>query len=233
MRITPFSLALLYSFSAHAQMIQYHTGTGFFVSRDGYAVTNEHVIHGCKSVTVKGAVQEENVPVVAVGSGHDLALLKTSKTPPGLGKLRSPSLPLNPGDPLLVMGYPEMASMTNKYEIATSRLLASIGPQGEAEYVQFADAARHGNSGGPLLDRSGNVIGVIVGKSTLTQTEPTSGKTISVQNADLAISLNVLEDFLRQNRVNYTTGQSGLWNATSSIEGWSRDAIVNIQCRVN
>jgi len=214
------------------QAVRVSSGTGFFVSKYGHIITNEHVVRGCDTVAIRGAVKHTEAQVIAVDEEADLALLKTDATPPRIASLRFYGEPVGPGDGVMVMGYPENHGVSGEYKVETSEIMDVAGPLGEAKWIQFEDAAKQGNSGGPLLDLSGNVVGVVVGKSTLMQINALNGQEEVVRKSDIAISLPYLTDFLDRNNVMYYKLYSALQNSIPYIEQSAKDYIVNIHCRL-
>jgi hypothetical protein len=169
--------------------------------------------------------------VIATDPEIDLALIRTKAIPPRYAPFRFYGRALGAGDGLLVMGYPGDHGVTGKYKVVDSKVIATDGPMGQAQWLQFEDAAQHGNSGGPLLDLSGNVVGVIVGKATVTRTNMQNGRDEVVRESDIAISLPHVAEFLDDNRVHYWKMYSDLQHSRSYIEQNARNYIVNIHCR--
>lgn len=209
----------------------YNTGTGFFVTPYGELITNEHVIRECRegSITLGGAV-DGTAEVIAVNKEYDLALLNASLNAPSVGKLRAAELSLSPGDPVMIMGYPKDTVRTGEYKIATAKVEQLKGPQGEAHWLQFSDSAQQGNSGGPLLDMSGNIIGVVSGKSEFFSVDPSTHRQISTGHADFAVTLPVLKSFLNTNRLRYQPSHTLVARDESTIETEARRFIVSIKC---
>ena len=134
------------------------SGTGFLVSSDGLLVTNEHVIHGAKSMIAK-AENGGLFPirkVVAVDSANDLALLQLE------GK-DLPYLPLAPGGiteagtRIAVIGSPLGLEGTLTEGIVSARRKL---PGQKREVLQISAPISHGSSGSPVLDSQGRVVGV-------------------------------------------------------------------------
>lgn len=206
------------------------TGTGFYVAPN-YIVTNQHVIEGCREVTLRGAVPESKAKVVAVDGKYDLALIRAAETvrkPAQLRELRVSGLEVD--EPVLVMGYPKETWETGRYAIAESKVVGLKGPLGDPDYIQFASSARKGNSGGPLLDSAGNVTGVIMGNATVFREDMQTGKREVMNETDVAISLGVLANFLDANSVNYRVNAGQGYMMVNRIEEDAKDYIVNIIC---
>src|SRR5688572_3786330 len=149
---------------AQAQMLTYSSGTGFFISSNGHVITNNHVVDGCSEIKLYGAVGEVEAVLVARDTKHDLALLKSQFSAPNFANLSNLKQPLQAGDPVIIIGYPGQAWKTGQTTTSQAQILSTRGPRGEEHWLEFSDTVAQGNSGGPLLDTSGNVVGVVVAK---------------------------------------------------------------------
>lgn len=222
--------SLLIQSPASAQYYSLSTGTGFFVSKYGYVVTNAHVVEDCQRITVQGSVKESEAELMDVDEDIDLALLKTDAIPPYVASIRSYGSRIGKGDGVLVIGYPGERALTGEYSVVDSEVVAVHGPGGEKKWLQFNDSAQKGNSGGPLLDISGNVVGVVTAKTSYYAYDTTAGGYAEKQGSDLAISLPYLEDFLEKNRVLVWKAFSDLNYNRVFIENKAKQYIVNIRC---
>ena len=141
-------------------------GSGFIVSGDGYVVTNDHVIEGLKGTATVIFSDASNAAAQLVGTDQesDIAVLKLDRT--GLTPVQfGDSDQLVVGDPVLAFGAPLALSNTVTYGIisALDRAIEADEPGGPTRYyaaIQTDAAVNHGNSGGPLVDSAGRVIGV-------------------------------------------------------------------------
>lgn len=237
-----FLLTLALAAQAYVVKQYFHvqSGTGFFVSDDGYLLTNEHVVRGCSKVIVKGpAFSQTEADVRATDTAHDLALIHTPTRPGGTAYLRDNIEALKPGDGVVVIGYPGDAWRTGAYKISDAALVNTHGPGDHPEWIEFSDSIARGNSGGPLVDRSGNVIGIVVAilfqEKSLYRVNAASGEKTLVQTtntkSDGAIGLATAEDFLRQQGVDYHVSLSGPEAGDAGIEETVKRFIVNVQCR--
>lgn len=154
-----FVLLLSFWCKAHAST----SGTGFFVSGEGHILTNYHVVEGSSRVivrTVSGI--EHSGRVLRVDRLNDLALIKIdAKTRPlhirGSNELR-------PGDKVYTIGFPNpmIQGLNENY---TNGVISSLsGLRDEASHMQVSVPLQPGNSGGPLLNDNGSVVGVVVSK---------------------------------------------------------------------
>ena len=213
------------------QLLTYSSGTGFFVRGDGTLLTNYHVVSHCKDLTVYGAVPESPAKVVAVDKEFDLALVKTEALPISVAAFNSEKQPLRVQDRVVVVGYPGQSWKTGQVQTREATILRMSGPREEEKWLEFSDALAGGNSGGPLLDNSSNVVGVVTAKGHLISPPEGNENRERVQNFDIAISLPVVRQFLKAHKIAYREADSGLYMGTNSITDTSRLFVVNVRCQ--
>lgn len=141
-----------------------YSGTGFALSGDGYLATNMHVIKDADSIyveTSKGNAYK--AAVVYEDRTCDLAILKiedsTFRLPPPPYRLKKTEAPL--GDEVYTLGYPRDEIVYGKGYISSQ-----TGYRGDSNAYQIAIPVNPGNSGGPLIDSHGQVLGIIAGKES-------------------------------------------------------------------
>jgi S1-C subfamily serine protease len=142
------------------------TGSGFVVDKDGYIVTNAHVVEGADSVDVSFDENGDSVPadVKGVDTSADLAVLKVDPskvknlTPIPLGDSSEAQV----GDPVIAVGNPFGLSRTVTTGIVSGLQRQIQAPNGFtiSNVIQTDASINPGNSGGPLLDANGRVIGI-------------------------------------------------------------------------
>ncbi|MEM4536346.1 MAG: trypsin-like peptidase domain-containing protein, partial [Nitrososphaerota archaeon] len=139
-------------------------GSGFVYSPDGYIITNYHVVENAESVQVFFPDRSVYVArIIGVDPYADLAVLKIEPGEKTLNPLAfSDSSKLRVGQPVIAIGNPFglTATLTAGVISQLNRLLESPGGRGIPGVIQFDAAVNPGNSGGPLLDYSGKVVGV-------------------------------------------------------------------------
>ena len=134
------------------------TGSGFIISSDGYAVTNYHVIAGQGSVGVLTYDRSNiQVEIVAFDETRDIALLKLPEGNYHELKLGD-SDELSVGNKVIAIGNPLGLSFTVTEGIVSG--LNRLGPNGFEEYIQTDVSLNPGNSGGPLINSAGEVVGI-------------------------------------------------------------------------
>lgn len=140
------------------------TGSGFVIDKQGHIVTNEHVVDGATKVTVQFSDQSEaNATIVGTDASTDIAVLKVDRPASKLMPLSFASTSsLEVGNPVVAIGSPFGLEGT-----LTTGVISGLGREIKApngftieNAVQTDAALNHGNSGGPVLDMNGRVIGV-------------------------------------------------------------------------
>jgi S1-C subfamily serine protease len=197
------------------------SGSGFFVSKLGHIVTNQHVVKACKSLTVgDNANTQIKAEVVETDRRNDLALLKISSTEMasadtkslirklgsthtsnlGLkvvplssnGLLRSEDVEL--GETLLVAGYPYGDIFSNTVKVNKGIVSAIRGIGDDSGQFQMDAAVQPGNSGGPVYDENGNIVGVVVAQLNKLKMAKTIGSL--PENVNFGIKASTVRSFL-------------------------------------
>lgn len=146
------------------------TGTGFALN-GGYVVTNYHVIEGANSIKVQGIngdfVDSYSAEIVATDKYNDLALIRILD----LKFNEMESIPYkvktnvsDVGEEVFVLGYPMTSTMGDEIKLTTGVVSSRTGFQGDMSLYQISAPIQPGNSGGPLFDNNGNIIGVVNAK---------------------------------------------------------------------
>jgi serine protease Do len=141
-------------------------GSGFFISSDGYLVTNYHVIAGVKTnkvVVILNDGSKYDATIERTAPSCDLALLKVdAKALPHM-QLKSYNLKdLELGSDVSTIGTPKSVELGQS--VAKGIVSGTRSPNGTINYIQTNIAVNPGNSGGAFLDNKGNVIGVVTSK---------------------------------------------------------------------
>jgi S1-C subfamily serine protease len=140
------------------------TGTGFYVTRQGHIVTNRHVIEGCTAVAIaRPNGQRLNLRLLGEDAVNDLAILQLPGTASPLLQLRGQGAAIRAGDRVVVIGYPARQVLGDL--IVTEGSVSGLrGPRGDGALFQYSAPIQGGNSGGPILDEAGLVVGVVVSR---------------------------------------------------------------------
>jgi putative serine protease PepD len=173
------------------------TGSGFVVSKDGFIVTNDHVVDGASQVQVKIGTSDkaQDATVVGADPSRDLALLKVDASNlPTLSLGDSSSVGV--GDPTYAIGNPFGLDHTLTTGIVSALQRSLQAPDGAtiSGAIQTDAALNPGNSGGPLLDSSGQVIGV----NSQIQTGSSNGAEAGNVGIGFAIPARTVKSFIAE-----------------------------------
>lgn len=138
------------------------TGTGFFISDDGYILTCYHVIHGAQTVLVKIGKEVRNAEIVRKSQTADLAVLKVDAKTTGLPIGASRNVRL--GERVYTIGFPLPTFQGQEHKWTEGSISSLAGFQDDYSAFQISAPVQPGNSGGPLVNEEGEIIGVIVAK---------------------------------------------------------------------
>ncbi len=212
------------------------SGTGFFVSRKGELVTNAHVVQQCvdpENVYYRvGSGRPQIARIVDMDQENDLALLETGQRATRVASLRWMHTQIQEDHDVFLLGYPEATGIRSPYSKAYATIKALEGPRGEKKWLQFTNAARHGNSGGPLLDFGGNVVGVVTAKTILKSRNLQSAQEEVVGQSDVAVTTETLKRFLDINRVSYKQADSVIELGQRRLETLASSYVTHIFCEV-
>ena len=174
------------------------TGTGFAVDHEGTLVTNEHVIARCATITIHQGAQRIVGAVRARDHLNDLALIKLEQPTPDAATLRrGPVVRL--GEQIVAYGFPLVGALATEGNLTVGYVSALRGLGNNEKTIQITAPVQRGNSGGPLVDLGGNVIGVVSSKLDTIKVMNAYGDV--PQNVNFAIALEPLTAFLRTNHV--------------------------------
>ena len=142
------------------------TGTGFAL-KNGYIVTNNHVVDGASSILVQGingTTVEYKAEVVAVDKNNDLALIRINDYRfNGFGSIpySIKETLCDVGSDVFVLGYPLTSYMGEEIKLTNGIISSRSGYQGDITTYQISAPVQPGNSGGPMFDKNGNVVGIV------------------------------------------------------------------------
>lgn len=137
------------------------TGSAFFVSSEGHLITNEHVVEGASRVLVAFKGQIYPATIVAEDPDYDLALLKIEYRPKKWATFRDYA---RLGEDVCTFGFPLSSDLTKTGNFSRGSVTGIAGLDDEPSQFQIQVPVQGGNSGGPVADADGNVVGVVVGR---------------------------------------------------------------------
>tara|TARA_E500000178_G_scaffold348704_1_gene404310 strand:- start:49 stop:1161 length:1113 start_codon:yes stop_codon:yes gene_type:complete len=169
------------------------SGSGFFVSKDGHAITNYHVIEGCdiNKLSFKGSQTE--VKVLAVDKVNDIAILKSNTKPDVIFPVSNEDVSLL--EDVIVAGFPLGKQISSAIKTHKGVVTALAGAGDNYSFFQTDAAINQGNSGGPIINQKGNVVGIAVA----TWVEK------GVQGVHFGIKSSILKTFASANGLSFAS----------------------------
>ena len=214
--------------SESAKTVQKASGTGFYVSQDGYIVTAAHVVENCEKLR---AIDSEGrvVPIESARfmKSDDLALLKSGSAPKSFASFPS-SARINQGEAVVAYGYPLAGLLSSGGNVSNGLVAALSGVGNDARHMQISAPVQPGNSGGPLVDSKGMVVGVVVAKlNALAVAKATAD---IPQNINFAIKASSVINLLEANSVKYRTENSPRNVSMEALTKRLRAYTLKIEC---
>ncbi|WFU72491.1 serine protease [Bradyrhizobium sp. CB2312] len=206
------------------------SGTGFVVSANGHIVTNNHVIDGCVG-DIKGNLTGEAAMVLRVVSSdanNDLALLQAPSTATFKDFARIRDRSIRSGDAVIAIGFPFHGLLSSDFTVTTGIVSSLSGMRNDSRFLQISAPVQPGNSGGPLFDATGQIVGVVTGKIPALRIAAVTGNI--PENINFAIKTGVLRDFLDNSVVPYQTAEPKAELKTTDIAGNARPYTMLISC---
>jgi S1-C subfamily serine protease len=179
------------------------SGSGVVINKTGQILTNAHVIRACRKLAA-GATSRSLSPakVVAVDERNDLAVIQP-EAPIGEPIAFKDGKGLRPGEDIVALGYPYSGLLASEANVARGSVTALSGLLDDSRFVQISAPIQPGNSGGPLLDMNGRLVGIDT--STLNALLMVKSTGSVPQNVNFAIKASVARDFLDAKSINYDT----------------------------
>ena len=180
------------------------SGSGFVINQDGYIVTNNHVIENCSSLDVHNIDQSSYATVIATDPDSDLAVIKTDIdiTPYYYLEKSDPSIL----EEIFTVGYPFGMEISSTVKVNKGIISSDRGLGDSQREFQIDAAIQLGNSGGPVIDVLGNVVGVVFAKIDYDYVMEEFG--IPAENMNFAVKVSALKNFLNKNQIEYNLAES-------------------------
>ena len=167
------------------------SGTGFALSSDGYIVTNNHIVENAKKIIIIGIQgnfdQEYDAKIKVTDPKNDIAILKIEDNSFRTLGLPQYSFDLNTidvGNSVYVLGYPLRATMGDEIKLTSGIISSKSGYEGDVTSYQISAPVQPGNSGGPVFDSKGNIVGIV------------NAKYIGAENVTYAIKTSYLRNLI-------------------------------------
>lgn len=177
-----------------------YTGTGFSVSRDGHVVTAYHVVAGGSEIRLKFDGQKEwlDAEVVAFSNANDIAILKVNRRLDNYLPITD-TFGLQQADRVFTIGYPVTGILGEESKYSEGYISSMSGLRDIDTLMQISVPIQPGNSGGPLVESGGSVVGVIVSTASVSAFYKYTGS--MPQNINFAIKSDYINLLLKSKRI--------------------------------
>src|SRR6266404_5221044 len=200
------------------------SGTGFAVGNGNSVLTNFHVVDGCKSVRIAnvGAGQ-----IKLLDRRNDIAVIQPDRPITGPLRFRSADQ-LKPGEEIIVIGFPLKGLLSSAPTVTTGIVSSLAGLRDDRTRFQISAPVQPGNSGGPVLDRAGNVVGMVVSKLNVLRIARMTGDI--PQNVNFAIPASIITSLLDANSSRYQLGSSDAGKSVTEVVSGASPGVVSLEC---
>ena len=201
-------------------------GTGFFVSSEGHVVSNDHVVGNCRKVAAKIEGEINYFNVINTDQVNDLGLIKGGFKSKNFLNIKSDGAEF--GEDIIAFGYPLSNDLSTSVKLTRGIVSSLSGPGNNYSEIQIDAAIQPGNSGGPVLNMSGQVVGVA--SSGLNKLYMLEKSEYIPENVNFAVSATTLSNFLKSNGVIISNEKLKISN-TKELAKVGRPATLQLFCR--
>ena len=210
------------------KLLEISSGTGFIVNSEGYLLTNNHVVEICKELKTKINGKIYKADILATDKVNDLAIGKIEKTNLKYIALSGEGGVL--GEDIVVSGYPLQGELSESVKITKGVISSLSGPGNNYAIMQIDAAVQPGNSGGPILNQYGEVVGVTVAKADTFYFLEKAGTL--PENVNFGIKVETVKSFFKGNDLQLSKNTSSQSKSLSSAEiaKVASDSTIHLQC---
>ena len=207
------------------ELIIIGSGSGFFVSDQGHVASNEHVIGVCQKVKAYEEGIEIFLNILATDMVNDIGLVKGKFNNKNYLSIKAEGAEL--GEDIVVFGYPLSQTLSDSVKLTKGIVSSLSGLDNNYSQIQIDAAIQPGNSGGPVLNMNGQVIGIAsAGLSKLYMAQKAA---YIPENVNFAVAAPVLTSFLKANKINVTTVPTKIYS-TKELAKIGEPATIQLFC---
>ena len=214
--------------SAMAEAANTSTGSGVVIGTQGEILTNSHVVENCENINVQfSSGGSEPATLVARDQRNDVAVIRVKTSFGSIATFRD-SAPIRPGDTVVALGYPLSGLLSSNANLSVGNVSALAGLGDDSRYLQVSAPVQPGNSGGPLLDASGHLVGVVTAKLNAVRVAKFTGDI--PQNVNFALKAEVVRTFLDSKGIIYQKAPSNQQMSPADVGDIARPFTIHISC---
>jgi S1-C subfamily serine protease len=194
----------------------------------GEILTNSHVVESCTEIIAQFPSGDSGkAMLVARDEKNDLAVIRANKPTASPATFRD-GAPVRAGDAVVALGYPLSGLLASTANLTVGNVSALAGLGDDSRYLQISAPVQPGNSGGPLLDTSGHLIGIVTAKLNAARVAKFTGDI--PQNVNFALKAEVARTFLDSKQISYQRAPSNHQLSAADVGDIARPFTVHITC---
>jgi TPR repeat protein len=204
------------------------TGTIFLVSSSGHAVTNRHVVGDCAELRIPG--RDKLAKLLTEDAANDLALVQLQGAVTDTAAIAAEPGKLRQGDDIVAFGFPLNSVLSSGGNLTPGVVSALTGFGNNTNQIQITAPIQPGSSGSPVLNKKGEIVGVVSMKLDDMKMAKATGQV--GQNVNFAVSGQTLKSFLDAHKVTYNT-RSALFfweRSTADLADEARKWTLVVEC---
>jgi S1-C subfamily serine protease len=215
--------------SATAEAADTSAGSGIVIGTKGEILTNSHVVENCENISVQfSSGSSEPATLIARDQRNDLAVIRAKNAPSLVAADFRDGAPVRPGDAVVALGYPLSGLLASTANLSVGNVSALAGLGDDSRYLQISAPVQPGNSGGPLLDASGHLVGIVTAKLNAVRVAKYTGDI--PQNVNFALKAEVARTFLDSKGIAYRRAPSEQQLSPADVGDVARPFTVHIEC---
>ena len=201
------------------------SGTGFFVNKEGHVITNNHVVEICKIMAAKIGGKAKLFEILATDTSNDLAIIKGEFKSKNYLNLSTVGAVF--GEDVVAFGYPLDSELSSSVKLTRGIVSSLSGPENNISQIQIDAAIQPGNSGGPVLNYQGQVVGVAsAGLNKLYMLEKAE---YIPENVNFAVAAPTLLAFLKANQIDFGDKQINV-DKTQELAKIGMPSTIQLKC---
>lgn len=211
--------------TASAQM---SSGSGFFLNSAGHVLTSAGTVQSCTTIRLRTSTGTSLAArILARDESNDLAVLETD-SPVGTAAILRIAPSPRAGDAIVIFGFPLSGVLASAGNVTLGNVTALAGLRDDVRQLQISASVAQGNGGGPVLDMSGHVIGVVIGQSDALRMAGLADRL--PQDVNFAVKSSALMNFLDARGIAYSSGQPGGALSVPDIAERAKAFSVEVRC---
>lgn len=201
------------------------SGSGVAIERN-HVLTNAHVVEDARTVTVHAGGRPLPAQTVFSDPRNDLALLRVEAGLPGIARFRS-EVGLHLGEDIVALGFPLQGLLGTGPQASAGNIAALCGIGNDSTVFQFTAPIASGNSGGPILDMAGHLVGLVSSSLNLDRIRQSGN---SAENINFGIKGAIILSFLDSFGIDPPMAHDTVQIGRAAVVRQARDTIARITC---